>query len=144
MLQTVESLIWVFGVIKTRPKTFMLGTPFLGVVLTSHPCYLFYIFRWGSSRWLLVKIGWSGGGGAVTRFQYPLSDDYTRRPTRFPYPLSDDYTRGPTRFPYPLSDDFTRWHTRFPYALSDEFLFCCSIYHHVDSENFLTTICYTI
>ena len=41
-----------------RPKQkSMLGTPFWGVVLTSHPCYLFYICRWGTSQWSLVKVG---------------------------------------------------------------------------------------
>ena len=74
--------------------------PFLGVVITSHPCYLFYIWRWGTSRWPLGTVGWSMGG--PTRFLYPLSDDYTRGLTRFPYYLSDNYTRGPIRFLYPL------------------------------------------
>ena len=35
----------------------MLGTPFWEVALTSHPCYLFYICGWGTSRWPLVKVG---------------------------------------------------------------------------------------
>ena len=29
------------------------------MVLTSQPCYLFHICRWGTSWWPLVKVGWS-------------------------------------------------------------------------------------
>ena len=103
------------------PKKTMLGTPFYGVVLTSHLCYLSLYFQ--------VEYGVLAGGrwwplviyAGPTRLPYPLSGDYTRGPTRLPYPLSGDYTRGPTRLPYPLSGDYTRGPTRCPYPLSGDY-----------------------
>ena len=76
---------------------------FKGVVLTSHPCYLCYIFRWSTSRWPLViyagdKLSYAG----PTRFLYPLSDVYSRGPARCPYHISDEYIRRvphTTRYP---------------------------------------------